>query len=126
MTIFNAARFGAVAVSPGELFSLFSSTDVLAAGTNSQVMTPAAPGPVARQAISFTIQCTTASPTDQIIIYGSNTPPTAAGPQNGLALYTSNNKQSDSYVDTSGLRFYWAQLVTESGTLFFSIVASIA
>lgn len=102
-----------VALYSKDSYTLFASTDTLAAGNNSQIIAIGTAGPVPRGVMTFQGDFASA-PTAQWIIYGSNTQPTSAGPQNGVALYTSSNKQHDNYTDNLAFIFYWAQLVSQS------------
>lgn len=129
-----AANIPATQVAGGDtlaLWGVISATGVAgesptpgSSGVNSIVAAVADSGAFPRGPISFQISFATAA-TDVLVIYGSNTAPTAAGPQNGVALYTSTNKQSDSYIDTSGFVFYWAQLQSQSGGGAFSVIMHI-
>jgi hypothetical protein len=113
MTLFNAARFGAQAISSGDTFTMFAAADTLVAGSLSPVFGVSNPGPLPRGITTFTSVFATA-PTAVVKLFGSNTPPTAAGPQNGALLWTSTNTSPDSYTDNVGYAFYWAQLVSQS------------
>lgn len=104
-----------IALYSGDTYALFSSSDTLSAPAYSQVVTlgPSA-GLQPRGIATFTIDFAT-SPTDSLIIYGSNTQPTSTAAQNGRALYTSTNTQHDSYTDNLAFTFYWAELASQSG-----------
>ena len=112
--LFNTARFGAQAVSSGDTVTLFAAADSLVAGSQSVVIAPADSGPVPRGLITFQANFASA-PTAVVEIFGSNTPPTAAGPQNGVVLTTFTNAQASNYTDNLAFAFYWAQLVSQSG-----------
>jgi microcystin-dependent protein len=104
-----------IALYSGDTYQLFASTDSLTAPAFSQVVTigPSAglqPKGIATWAIDFAT-----SPTDSLIIYGSNTQPSSTAAQNGRALYTSTNTQHDSYTDNLAFTFYWCELVSQSG-----------
>lgn len=106
MPAFNRNRLGfASCVYPGDTFAFYSN-EAAVGGDNSVVMCPSDAAPNLRRTINFTS-------TVAATIYGSNTPPTSAGPQNGvsLAVLAANG----SYVDTTGFQFYWAS-ATGSGT----------
>lgn len=114
-------------VAPGDLITLFSPADVLAAGNVSNVIFPVDSGPVARSAITFQTQFAS-TPTAVVEIFGSNTPPTqgaGGAPQNGVLLYTSTNKQSDSYTDNLAFNCYWMQLVSQSAGGTLTATASV-
>jgi hypothetical protein len=114
-----------VSVCSGSQVTMFDPVnDSLTAPATSRVLAPVDSGPVARNAIEFQIQFATA-PTDVVKIFGSNTPPTSAGPQNGILLYTSTNEQSDNYVDNQAFAFYWGELVSQSGGGALSLIAHI-
>ena len=81
--------------------------EVPVANETSIVIAPVDSAPHGRRRISFTGQFA-AAPTATILLYGSNTYPTTAGPQNGQLLATWTNTQTNSQVDESGLAFYWA------------------
>jgi hypothetical protein len=106
MPAFNGNQNGlATAVYPGDSINLFDETPVL--GETSIVIAPVDSAPFGRKRISFTGQFAVA-PTATILIYGSNTYPTTAGPQNGQLIGTWTNLLSNSQVDESGFAFYWA------------------
>lgn len=124
MPLFNPVRPGALAVSVGETFVLFAATDTLTAGSLSAVFTVADSGPVPRQAIGFTFNFTTA-PTAVVELLGSNTMPTASGPQNGVVLYTSTNQPQDKFLDSNSFAFYWALLVSQSAGGALSLIGHV-
>src|SRR5277367_4964443 len=94
MTVFNAQQSLATAVEPGDLFALFTTADTLVALGNSRVMTPNTGPGVAVREIAFTIQFS-AAPTAVLKIFGSNTAPTAAGPDpNGFLLHTTTTRRT--------------------------------
>lgn len=104
-----------IALYPKDSYTLFSASDTLVAGSNSQIITIGAAGPVPRGVMTFQGDFAS-SPTAAYEILGSNTQPTATAPDpNGTVLYTSTNKQHDNYTDNLGFTFYWAQLVSQSG-----------
>lgn len=130
MPAFNSYGALATQVASGDTVALFANTDTVAQGLVSKVISPVDSGPVGRNLIQFTISFPTA-PTDAVTIYGSNTPPTAGSgatpgaPQNGIALFTSTNKQFDSYPDNLGFRFYWAGLPTYSAGGMPTVIAHV-
>lgn len=102
-----------VQVGPGSNLLMFTAADVLVAPATSRVYAPLAAAGVKSPSINFNAQYA-AAPTAVVQIYGSNVPPTSAGPQNGTLLWTSTNKQTDTYIDTTGYAFYWAVLLSQS------------
>lgn len=105
MPAFNGFRLGfASCVYPGDTFALYNN-EAAVGGGNSVVMCPSDAAPNLRKSINFTS-------TVAATIYGSNTPPTAAGPQNGVSLAVL--APNVPYVDTTGFQFYWAS-ATASG-----------
>lgn len=111
MPIFSSVFPNARAVTVGDNFALFAAADTLTGGSTSPVLTVSGPQP--GQAIQFTFNFASA-PIAVVELFGSNTAPTVAGPQNGILVYTSTNMLQDSYLDTNGFAFYWAQLVSQS------------
>jgi hypothetical protein len=103
-----------IALYSNDSYSLFSSADSLTAPATSQVVTIAIAGQQPRMNATWTVDFAS-SPTAVVEIFGSNTQPTSAGPQNGTLIYTSTNTQHDNYVDNSTFTFYWAQLISQSG-----------
>lgn len=101
MPIFNgSANNLATQVASGDTIPLFSTSDTVANGSISKVIAPVDAGPVARKGIMF------AANGFGVTIYGSNTYPTSAGPQNGQVLATP--AAGSGYQDTTSFAFYWA------------------
>ena len=111
MPLFNTASPTTTALSIGDTFSLFNG-DTVASNNNSLVVAIAVSGPIARGISTWQVNWAVA-PTANVLIYGSNTPPTAAGPQNGQLLYTLTT-QSASQADNSTFAFYWSQVTAYS------------
>lgn len=125
MPPFNgAANSLTTTAGPGDSPALFATSDSVTAPVFSRVIAIYRAAPPGVKQVAFQTQFATA-PTAVVEIFGSNTPPTSAGPQNGILLYTSTNKQSDSYIDTSGFAFYWAELVSQSGGGALSVQAQV-
>lgn len=125
MPLFNGFQLGlATAVYPGDTIALFAAADTLAAANNSIVVSPSDAGGVNRNAITFALNFASA-PTSVVKIFGSNTFPTTAGPQNGVLLYTSTNLQADNYTDNLAFAFYWAELVSQSAGGALSLTAHV-
>jgi hypothetical protein len=98
----------------GGLIPLFAPSDSLTAPVNSRVVVVSQSGPTVRGVRQFQIGFASA-PTAVVKIFGSNNPPTSAGPDpNGFLLYTSTNLQNDQYEDASAFSYYWAQLASQS------------
>lgn len=115
MPIFNAADRLTSSICVGDSVQLFAPADTLVAPVNSIVVCIQSAGPTVRGIRQFTMDFA-ASPTAVVEIFGSNTAPTAAGPDPlGFLLYTSTNKQSDTYSDGNAYIFYWAYLASQSG-----------
>jgi hypothetical protein len=128
MPAFNAYGQLGVQVAAGDTVTLFAAGDSLTGPVNSIVIFPLDSGPMQRHVISFTSNFA-AAPTAVLEIFGSNTPPTqgaGGAPQNGVLLYTSTNKQADTYVDTSGFKCYWAELVSQSAGGALTVVAHVS
>jgi hypothetical protein len=85
--------------------------ETLTAPATSKVYALLDSGAVERRSVLFQASWAT-SPTASLVIYGSNTPPTAAGPQNGVALATLT--ANGAYQDLNGFKFYWATLASQS------------
>jgi hypothetical protein len=111
MPKFNAAQPVAQAIAPGDTILLFNA-EAVASNQYSIVAAIADSGPMASNNRTFQINWALA-PTANVLIYGSNTSPTASGPQNGQLLYTLNT-QSASQTDNSAFAFYWAQVTAYS------------
>jgi hypothetical protein len=125
MPIFAGNGPLAVSVCSGTQITLFDAVaDSLTAPATSRVIAPVDSGPVQRGGITFQTQFAS-SPTAVVTIYGSNTPPTSVGPQNGVSLFTSTNKQADNYTDNLSFAFYWAVLTSQSGGGALSLIAHI-
>jgi len=124
MPIFNDFGPLAIQAAGGDTINLFTASDVVAPGNNSRVIALLDAGPDSRQAISFQIVFATA-PTAVVEIFGSNFPPTSAGPVNGIVLFTSTNTQNASYTDNSSFRFYWAQLVSQTAGGALQVLAHV-
>lgn len=124
MPIFNGYGPLTVQAGPGDRIPLFSATDSLAAGNNSVVLAIAHAAPFGQRLITFEGNFA-AAPTAVWEIFGSNTYPTTAGPQNGVLLYTSTNVQKDNYTDNLAFAFYWAQLVSQSAGGALTLIASL-
>jgi len=95
--------------------------------------TPAAPqasivlvralGPTGEAGITFSINFA-AAPTDSLQILGSNKPPAAAFTLTDWeSLYTSSNKQNDSYTDTARFEYYCAYLASQSAGGALTVIA---
>ncbi len=126
MPTFNGNSPLSVSVCSGTTIVLFDPVaDSLTAPVSSRIIAPVDSGPVARNLITFQIQFTAVSPTDQVLIFGSNTPPTTAGMTNPVTLYTSNNLQSDSYSDNLAFAFYQAKLISQSAGGALSVIAHV-
>ena len=115
MPLFNGYGPLTIQVSSGTTTPLFSTTDTVANGSISRVIAPLDSGAVARRSITFA--CVGFGAT----IYGSNTPPTASGPQNGVSVGTP--AAGASYQDTSGYAYYWA---VASGAGPGSVIAHVS
>lgn len=124
MPTFNGNGPLAVSVCSGSDVTLFDAAETLTAPATSRVLAPVDSGPVPRGGITFTSSFAVVA-TAVIKVYGSNTPPTSAGPQNGTLLYTSTNLQADNYTDNLSFAFYWAQLVSYSAGGALSLIAHI-
>jgi hypothetical protein len=98
--LFNGNGPLAIQVSSGTTTPLFSAADTVVNGSTSRVIAPLDSGAVGRTRIVFTTNGFGAT------IFGSNTPPTSAGPQNGVsaAVLTAGQSLSDQF----GYAFYWA------------------
>jgi hypothetical protein len=125
MPTFNGNQLGlATTIYPGDTIPLFAASDTLAAGSNSIVIAPGDAGGVNRNVVTFQLNFASA-PTSVLKIFGSNTYPTTAGPQNGVLLYTSTNLQADNYTDNLGFAFYWAELVSQSAGGALTLTAHV-
>lgn len=125
MPTFNSNGPLSVSVCSGSDVVLFDPVaDALTAPATSRVLAPVDSGPVQRAGITFQWSFA-ASPTAVVEVFGSNTPPTAAGPQNGVILYTSTNKQADNYTDNLSFAFYWQQIVSQSAGGALSSIAHV-
>lgn len=114
MPVFNANDRLTYSISIGDSINLFNA-ETLTAPANSIVVCIVQAGPGVRGVRQFASSFAS-SPTAVVKIYGSNTAPTAAGPDpNGFLLFTSTSTQFDQYVDDNGFIFYWAQLASQSG-----------
>jgi hypothetical protein len=120
MPLFNTAFPNATALSVGDTFNLFSA-DTVASNSLSPVIAVGPSGPIAENIKTWQVNWASA-PTANVLIYGSNVPPTTAGPQNGQLLYTMTT-QSASQSDNSAFAFYWAQVTAYSagGALTVSV-----
>lgn len=97
-------------VRQGELFTFFNAESP-AAGVNSVVMCRGLiPGGQNYQTFSWT---SASAPSAGFTIFGSNTPPTTAGPQNGVTIATETT-QTGALVDNSTYAFYWVQKITDT------------
>lgn len=110
---------------PGDRFTLFAPSDTLVAGSQSRVIAIAHAAPFGVKAQTFQLSFAT-TPTAVVEIFGSNIPPTVAGPDpNGVLLYTSTNKITDNYTDNLAFEFYWAQLISQSAGGALTLTDSI-
>jgi hypothetical protein len=107
--IFNPYGPLAIQVSPGDNVPILGA-DAMVAGQNSVVLAPLDSGPVARKSIMFTMS---SGSTGAYNVMGSNNPPTAGGPQQGVVLAAL--AASGAYQDTTGFAFYWVNC-TGAGT----------
>jgi hypothetical protein len=111
MPTFNQYGPLSVQVSPGDTMQLFTA-ETLTAPATSKVYALLDSGAVERRSILFQANWAT-TPTASLVIYGSNTAPTTAGPQNGVALGSAITANGV-YQDTAGFKFYWATLASQS------------
>jgi hypothetical protein len=101
MPVFNGNGPLTIQVSTGTTTPLFSTTDTVANLTNSRVLAPLDSGASTRKGIMFTCNGAT------VAIMGSNTAPTAAGPQQGVVL-SATLATGTSYQDINSYAYYWA------------------
>jgi hypothetical protein len=116
MPVYGTVSPSIVSMSPGDVVELFNA-ETPAIPSNSIVITPG----VGVRNLEFQSQFAAAA-TASLLIEGSNVSPTASSPQDGLVLYTSTNKQADSYNDANGLAFYWANLSTQTAGGAVSVI----
>jgi hypothetical protein len=104
---------------PGDTAQLFAAETITAAEASIVIERAYSPSG-SDQGITFQIQFSLAAPTTSLQILGSNNPNLAAFNLAGdwVSLYTSTNKQVDSYTDTGRFKYYCAYLATPpaSGT----------
>lgn len=106
-----------VALQPGDAFTLFSAESPAAPQASVAFTRAMGPGGV-DGGTTFTIAFA-AAPTDAVAIQGSNTDVDAQY----QTLYTSTNKQFDSYTDTGRWAFYRAKLVSQSAGGAVTVIA---
>ena len=112
-----------VQVWPGSTIVVFDSVaDVLTPPATSRVLCPTDAGGVERGAITFDAFWAT-TPTASLVIYGSNTPPTSAGPQNGIVLGTLT--ANGTFTDTGAHAYYWAYLASQTAGGALSLTAHV-
>lgn len=109
---------------PGDIpYSLFAA-ETPTAPQASQVIARGPSPSRSDQGITFDIEFAS-SPTDSLQVLGSNVVPKSSftsGDWN--TLYTSSNKQKDSYTDTARFRFYSVYLASQSGGGAVTVIAS--
>jgi hypothetical protein len=101
---------------PGGNPYLFYWRDTLSPGTCSIVIYPV--DGRQKNGVTFTAQALDGS----VTIYGSNTPPTAAGPDPQGSVVTIFNAQGSTYSDPNTYVYYWAVLTQGTSA---TIIASV-
>ncbi len=112
MPVFNPLlAFGSLVtgVAVGETYNMVNAETV----ADGYVSMPITPLDQSYRNISFTANFAT-TPTATVILYGSNTYPNLAGPQNGVVISTFTNANG-SIADNSGFEFYWIGVTAYSG-----------
>lgn len=118
----GATAAGPTAVIPGDNLTLFNS-ETVAALVASIVLARAMGRGDADQGVTFFIEFAAAA-TDSLQILGTNKLPAAAFNLNDwVSLYTSTNKQQDSYTDTGRFAYYCAYLASQSGGGKLTVIA---
>jgi hypothetical protein len=114
---------GPTAIVPGDSLALFNNETIAAAPQASIVAARAAAAMDGGQGVSFFIEFA-AAPTDSLQILGTNKTPAAVFTlADWVTLYTSTNKQQDSYTDLQPLAYYCAYLASQSGGGKVTVIA---
>lgn len=118
----GATTVGPTALSPGDSLALFNNETVTALEASiiaNRALSPSG----SDQGVTFFIEFA-AAPTDSLQILGSNKAPAAVfALADWASLYTSTNKQTDSYADTARFAYYCAYLASQSAGGKLTVIA---
>jgi hypothetical protein len=118
----GATTAGPTAIAPGDSLVLFNNETV--AALEASIVAARAESPSGSdQGITFFMEFA-AAPTASLEILGTNKPPAAVfALADWAVLYTSANKQQDSYTDTARFAYYCAYLASQSAGGKLTVIA---